>query len=198
MNIPYVATVTHAMETMTGPEAPLSALSCDALRAKCLLLGLDVKGPKAQLVARIEAELAAIAAWDALCANPPTYPDGYRVIFDGDVEVALALDPHPLPGKDRIMFVRCRYTLPTEVTGERRPRHEVVTAATEDDVIWTARRNIGANYAISEFLRPGQRSRAELAADVGASRETTQGPDAGQRKALVHALREAAAVEESP
>lgn len=173
---------------MPEPD-PTFSRTVDSLRAQCRAMKLDDKGNKPQLIERIEREQREAAAWRDLLANPPVYPSGYRIIFDGDIEVPLVLDAHPASVSDRIMFVRCRYTLPASISGIGHDQPQETAAPDEEAVIWTARRNIGANYPAAEFLRPGQRSRAELAAELVALRAATERPDPETRAALRAGIR---------
>ncbi len=146
--------------------AALKKMRAPALRALCRSMGLDHRGTVAELVRRVERDRAEAATWAEELASPPVFPDGYRIVLDGDVVVPLKLAAVPCASGRRRMVVLCSYTLPASVARSGCDEHVESRAFSVADALSVVRRNVGANHHIREFLEPGQAPRAELFAET--------------------------------
>ena len=157
------------------------------IRTICLANNLATTGSRAALIDRLRVEFQEAAAWEARKANLPPLPVGYRIIFDGGTEMPIALEHRPLDDS-RMMFYRAVYAVPAPVQTTV-VYEDFATASSVDAALSNVRRNVGGNYPVAEFLAPGQKTRAELEAEVAKLRsEAAQ--DAETTRALFAAVAE--------
>lgn len=154
---------------MSDIPTDLAALTVPLLRELCERLRLDKQGNRDALVARIEKRRSELLAWETEKANPPKCPEGYRFVFDNGAVMDLALAPHPIDDS-RLMFIQGFYAVPMPYSHYGFEVKEHSSGANVDSVVDNVRRNVGANYPVREFLRPGERSRTELEAENAALR----------------------------
>lgn len=149
-------------ETPLTPDLPFEEMTVAELLA--LARGHGVTGfkvQKATIIAALRAEFGARAAWEKVKANPTVHVQGHRIILDDGTEIPLTLAPHfQEHGTYRKEWVRVTYEPPGWGSTEQ------ATGAEVEGALDTARRNIGANYKVREYLRPGQRTREELEARI--------------------------------
>lgn len=140
-------------------ENDVLAMTVPELRAQCKARGLDHTGNRAELQARLIQELREIAAWEEKKANPTLYEQGHRIILDNGTEIPLRVMAYfPDHGRMRKEWVRVEYPNPDFPDDPM----DHTSATTAEKALTNARTNIGANFLIAEYLRPGQKSRAEL------------------------------------
>jgi len=146
-------------------SSDLTPYSVPQLRELCQSHKLKTHSNRPDLVQRLEAERKHAAAWEVAKANPPECPVGYRLILDEKVEVSIKFEPYPIEDS-RLMFLQAFYTIPLPYSHHSHPYQERSSGSTVESIVDNVRRNIGANYPVTEFLRPGQKSRAELEAEI--------------------------------
>lgn len=126
----------------------------------------ELKGP---MVTKLTQDDAEEVEFNALCANPPPLQQGYRCILDSGEEIPFRLSYQAFEGRHhRMLNVRVAYT----VTWHGFPHEEYATSNDLHAAMFNARRNIGGNVPLKEFLRPGEKSHAELLAENALLKES--------------------------
>lgn len=145
-------------------------MTVGALKALCkdrrLGLPKNSKGDKAAYVALLVEDDAEQTAWEALKANPPPLPVGYRfVMVTGRVyDVVLTdgwMEDH-------------RYHHIHATIYREHPEFDITGSGhTWEQALANIHTNLGSNERIREFLCPGERTREELLAEIAALKART-------------------------
>lgn len=140
-------------------------MSAGALKLLCrdrkLHLANGAPATKENLVARLVREDQEQAEWEALKANPPPLPTGYRfVLVTGEI--------HPVVFTHSWMDDHRYHSIHAEIVREYPLFSTEGSGHTLEMALDQLHTNLGANYRIREFLRPDELSRDELLAEIEA------------------------------